>query len=130
MIRSVRCLGATTPGNSALKDKPPPFDSADFLAKVAGGRTISKYGKNQKIFAQGDPANEVFYVQKGRVKITVVSGLGKEAVIAFLGKDEFLGEGCLAGQTVRMSTVTAMADCEIMRIEKAALISTLQAEPA
>src|ERR1700744_167838 len=91
------------PRKVALKDVPPPFDSADFLAKVGGGRTISKHRKNQKIFAQGDPASAVFYVQKGRVKVTVVSGQGKEAVVAILGKDEFLGEGCLAGQTVRMA---------------------------
>ncbi len=116
-------------GRSALKDVAPLFDSADFLAKVGGGRTISKYRKNQKIFAQGDAADSVFYIQKGRVKVTVVSGLGKEAVVAILGKDEFFGEGCLAGQLLRIATVTALADCEIMRIEKASLIRTLQSQP-
>ena len=113
-----------------MKDLAPPFDSADFLAKVGGGRTISKHRKNQKIFAQGEPAGAVFYVQKGRVKVTVVSGLGKEAVVAILGKDEFFGEGCLVGQTVRMATVTTITDCEIMRIEKTALNRTLNSEPA
>ena len=106
------------------------FDSADFLAKVGSGRTISKYRKKQNIFAQGDPADSVFYIQKGRVKVTVVSGLGKEAVVAILGKDEFFGEGCLTGQKLRIATVTAIAECEIMRIEKTSLVRTLQAEPA
>src|ERR1051326_4319032 len=112
----------------ALKNVSPPFDSARFLAKVGGGRSIVKYRKGHKIYTQGEPANAIFYVQKGRVKVTVVSGLGKEAVIAFLGKDEFFGEGCLAGQLLRMATVTAMNDCEIMRIEKRVLIKTLRSE--
>jgi CRP/FNR family transcriptional regulator, cyclic AMP receptor protein len=113
-----------------LEEIVPPFDSTDFLAKVGGGRTMAKYRKNQKVFAQGDAADSVYYVQKGRVKVTVVSGLGKEAVVAILGKDEFFGEGCLAGQQLRIATVTAIADCEIMRIEKTALIHALQEQPA
>jgi CRP-like cAMP-binding protein len=113
-----------------LKDVAPLFDTADFLAKVGGGRIISKYRKNQKIFAQGDAADSVFYIQKGKVKVTVVSGLGKEAVVAILGKDEFFGEGCLAGQPLRIATATGLTDCDVMRIEKAALIHTLQAQPA
>lgn len=91
---------------------------------------MAKYRKNQKIFRQGDAADAVFYIQRGRVKITVVSVHGKEAVIAILGKDEFTGEGCLGGQTVRISTATAMSECEIMRIEKDAIISILHREPA
>jgi CRP/FNR family cyclic AMP-dependent transcriptional regulator len=118
------------PESLGLKEIVPPFDSADFLAKVGGGRTMAKYRKNQKVFAQGDAADSVYYVQKGRVKVTVVSGLGKEAVVAILGKDEFFGEGCLAGQQRRIATVAAIADCEIMRIEKTALIHTLQEQPA
>src|SRR5580698_4544509 len=96
----------------------PNFEPGEFLAKVGGGRTIAKYRKNQKLFAQGDAANSVFYIQKGKVKITVVSVHGKEAVIAILGKDEFTGEGCLAGQTIRITTAAAMTECEIMRIDK------------
>jgi len=106
------------------------FDSADFLAKAGIGRTLSNYRKNQKIFSQGDPADAVFYIQKGKAKITIVSGLGEEAVVAILGKDEFFGEGCLAGQPLRIATAVAMVDCEIMRIEKTALIRTLQDQPA
>jgi CRP/FNR family cyclic AMP-dependent transcriptional regulator len=106
-----------------------PFDPADFLSRIGGGRSIVKYRKNQTVFSQGDAANAVFYIQKGRVKITVVSEQGKEAVIAILGKDEFFGEGCLAGQPLRMSTARAMNDCEIMRLEKQAIVRTLHEEP-
>jgi hypothetical protein len=80
----------------------PPFDPKSFLAKIGEGRTISKYRKNQIVFSQGDPADTVFYVQKGKVKVTVVSDQGKEAVVAILGADEFCGEGCLAGQPRRI----------------------------
>jgi CRP/FNR family cyclic AMP-dependent transcriptional regulator len=113
-----------------LKKSISTFDPAEFLAKVGGGRTMAKYRKNQKLFAQGDVADSVFYIHKGRVKITVVSIQGKEAVIAILGKDEFTGEGCLAGQAIRITTASAMTDCEIMRIEKDAIISILHKEPA
>lgn len=107
-----------------------PFDPKDFLAKVGNGRTISKYRKNQKIFSQGENADSVFYVQKGKAKVTIVSQQGKEAVIAILGKDEFLGEGCLAGQKLRIATATAMQECEIMKIEKSALVGALRVQPA
>jgi len=101
-----------------------------FLAKVGSGRTIAKYRKSQPVFAQGDPADAVFYVQKGRVKVTVVSEHGKEAVVAILGKDAFFGEGCLAGQSRRMATASAMTECEIMRLEKQAIVRTLHDESA
>ena len=106
------------------------FDPKVFLATVNGGRSISKYRTNQKVFAQGKPADAVFYIQKGKVKITVVSEQGKEAVVAVLGPDEFCGEGCLTGQPLRLATATAMADCEIMRLEKATMIRVLHQEPA
>ena len=108
----------------------PAFDPKDFLAKVGGGRTIAKYRKNNKIFAQGDPAEAVFYVQKGEIKVTVLSAQGREAVIAILARDEFFGEGCLAGQQKRMSTAVAHTDCEVMKIEKAAILATLTEQPA
>jgi CRP/FNR family cyclic AMP-dependent transcriptional regulator len=113
-----------------LKSTRPSFDPRDFLAKVGGGRTISKYRKSQKIFSQGDAADAVFYIQKGKIKITVVSKLGKEAVVAILGKDEFVGEGCLAGQNIRIATASAITECEIMRLEKGAIVRVLQEEPA
>ncbi len=106
------------------------FDPKKFLAKVGGGRTIVTYREGEPVFAQGDVANEVFYLLKGKVKIGVTSKQGKEGVIAILGKDEFLGEGCLAGQSKRISTATALGDCEVMRIEKAAVVRVLREEPA
>ena len=86
--------------------------------------------KVKTVFAQGEAADSVFYIQKGKVKVTVVSEQGKEAVVAILGKDEFCGEGCLAGQKRRMATATAMTECEIMRIEKQTMIRALHDEPA
>jgi CRP-like cAMP-binding protein len=106
-----------------------PFDPKAFLAKVGEGRSIGKYRKNQPVFAQGEPADAVFFIQKGKVKITVLSEQGKEAVVAILGADDFFGEGCLAGQPRRMATVTAMTECGIMRLEKAAIIALIHDEP-
>ena len=110
-------------------EQPKAFDLAAFLAKASGGTTVSRYPKRRVLFAQGDVADAVFYIQKGRVKITVVSGGGKEAVIAVIGAGEFCGEGCLAGQPRRMSTASAMADCTITRIEKALITRILHEEP-
>src|SRR6202049_1620249 len=101
-----------------------------FLAKVDVGRTMSKHQDGQIVFSQGEPADSVFYIQKGKVKIAVVSEQGKEAVVAILGMGDFFGEGCLAGQLLRMATVRAMMECEIMRLEKAAIIRVLHEEPA
>ena len=96
----------------ATSKRRPPFDPKSFLAKIGEGRTISEYRKDQIVFSQGDPADAVFYVQKGKVKVAVVSDQGKEAVVAILGADEFCGEGCLAGQPRRISTVTVVAVVE------------------
>ncbi len=105
------------------------FDPAVFLATVDGGRSISNYRKGDGLFVQGDPADAVFYIQRGKVKITVLSEQGKEAVVAVLGADEFCGEGCLAGQPRRIATASALTECKIMRLEKAALIRVLRDEP-
>jgi CRP/FNR family cyclic AMP-dependent transcriptional regulator len=107
-----------------------PFDPKVFLDTENVGRTISKYQKDQTVFAQGSPADAVFYIQKGKVKITVVSEQGKEAVVAVLGSDEFFGEGCLTGQPRRIATAVAMTKCEIMRLEKVAIVRVLHEEPA
>jgi CRP/FNR family transcriptional regulator, cyclic AMP receptor protein len=107
-----------------------PFDPKSFLAKAGVGRSISKYRKNEVVFSQGDAADSVFYIQKGKLKLTVVSEHGKEAVVSILGQDEFSGEGCLAGQALRMATATAMTDCEIMELDKKALVLVLHNEPA
>jgi CRP/FNR family cyclic AMP-dependent transcriptional regulator len=106
------------------------FNPKLFLAKVGEGRSIAAYRKGQVVFAQGDAANAVFYIQKGKAKVTVVSEQGKEAVVAILGPTEFFGESCLAGQTQRISTVTTMMECVIMRLEKAAIIRVIHQEPA
>jgi CRP/FNR family cyclic AMP-dependent transcriptional regulator len=96
----------------------PPFDPNSFLARVHEGRTVTDYRRNQTIFSQGDRADAVFFVQKGKVKLTVVSKQGKEAVIAILGADDFFGEACLAGQQLRMATATALSACSILRLAK------------
>ncbi|HEX2654221.1 MAG TPA: Crp/Fnr family transcriptional regulator [Xanthobacteraceae bacterium] len=108
----------------------PPFDPKIFLAHVGDGRSIGRYRKGQIVFSQGDPADAVFFVQRGKAKITVVSEQGKEAVVALLGTNEFFGEGCLAGQKQRIATVTSMSDAMIVRLEKAAVVSVIQQEPA
>ena len=108
----------------------PIFDPKQFLAMVGKGRTLSEYSKSQVVFAQGDHADAIFYIHKGKVKLTVIANSGKEAVIAILGAGDFLGEGCLAGRPVRLATATAMTDCTLARIEKAATIRVLRAEPA
>src|SRR5580704_13902202 len=109
---------------------PPPFDPKSFLAVVGEGRSIGEYPKDAIIFSQGDPADAVFYIQSGKVKVTVVSQQGKEAVVAMLGTNDFFGEGCLAGQALRMATVAAMTDSVIVRLEKAAIVHLLRQEPA
>ena len=106
------------------------FDPKQFLSKVGQGRTIAEYSKKDVVFSQGDPGNAIFYIQRGKVKLTVVSNAGKEAVIAILGAGDFLGEGCLAGRAVCLATATAMSDCSIVRMEKPATIRVLHDEPA
>ena len=106
------------------------FDPEEFLGQAGHGRTIATFRAKQKIFSQGDVADCVFYIQKGKVKVTVVSDQGKEAVTAVLGKHEFCGVRCMAGQERRMSTATAMTDCEVMRLEKDAIVLALHSEPA
>ena len=107
-----------------------PFDPKLFLAKVGKGRTIAEYRKKGVVFAQGDPAHAIFYIQKGKVKLTVVSDNGKEAVIAILGVGDFLGEGCLAGRPLYLGTATAMSECSILRLEKSSMIRLLHEEPS
>jgi CRP/FNR family cyclic AMP-dependent transcriptional regulator len=105
------------------------FNAGAFLSKAGTGRTIAKYQAHHTVFSQGDLADSVFYIQEGKVKITVVSAQGKEAVVAVLGPDEFCGQGCLVGQSRRMATATAMTECEIMRLGKTAIVRTLHDEP-
>jgi CRP/FNR family transcriptional regulator, cyclic AMP receptor protein len=120
--RQVKRMNVTTPR--------PSFDPKSFLAKVGEGRSIGEYREDQIVFSQGDPADAVFYIQKGKVKITVVSEQGKEAVVAILETNEFFGEGCLAGQAKRIATVATMTESVIVRLDKAAIIRVIHQEPA
>jgi CRP/FNR family transcriptional regulator, cyclic AMP receptor protein len=105
------------------------FDPTRFVAKVANGKTTREYRQKQVIFAQGDPADAVFFLQSGKVKLTVLSARGKEAVIGVLETGSFFGEGCLAGQPVRMSTASAIEASSIIRVGKTAMIRLLHREP-
>jgi CRP-like cAMP-binding protein len=105
------------------------FDPKAFLSKVGTGKTILKFEKNQHVFEQGDAADAVFYIQKGNVKLTVLSEHGKEAVVGILEPGQFFGEGCLNGHPLRIATTTAMEECVITSITKEAMIATLRNEP-
>lgn len=111
----------------AMKKRP--FDVQEFLHTVAGGRTVSKYQKNRKVFSQGAPADAVFYIQEGKVKVCVVSEQGKEAVVALHGNGDFFGESCLNGHPLRVATVVTVTECVIMRLEKTAIMRVLRDEP-
>ncbi|MGA8613757.1 MAG: Crp/Fnr family transcriptional regulator [Xanthobacteraceae bacterium] len=106
------------------------FDPNLFLATVDGGRTLTNYGKDDVVFSQGDPADAVFYIQKGKVKLAVTSKQGKQAVVGVLGAGEFFGEGCLNGQSLRLVTARTMAESEVMRLPKTEMVRVLHAEPA
>ena len=108
----------------------PRFDAKTFLAKAGAGRSVRRVTKNGPIFTQSDVADALFYIQKGRVKLTVVSKRGKQAVIALLAAGDFFGEGCLAGQLVRMSSAAAMSECSLVRLEKVAVMAVIRKEPA
>jgi len=112
----------------ASKQKPP-FDPKTFLTKVGKGRASRSCKSGQVVFAQGDAADSLFYIQKGKIKLTVVSTQGKEAVVAILDTGAFFGEGCLAGQQIRMSTASAMSDCSLMQVEKASMVRSLLDQP-
>ena len=106
------------------------FDPKTFLSTIDGGRKIAAFAKKQTIFVQGDPSDAVFYIQEGKVKLTVVSTIGKEATIGILNEGDFFGEGCLTGQALRLCAATAMTDCSVMRIGKDAMVEVLHREHA
>lgn len=112
------------------KKRPVRFDFKSFVAGNGNGRTIVDLRASAALFSQGDPADRVFYILKGKVKLTVVSAQGKEAVIAVLGPDAFVGEGCLAGQRLRMATARAMTDGTAVRLKREAMIRLLHEQPA
>ena len=104
------------------------FDTKIFLSTIDGGRKIVAFAKKEAIFAQGDRSDAVFYIQKGKVKLTVVSEIGKEATIGILNEGDFFGEGCLAGQTLRLCSASAMTDCSVMQIDKKPMMEVLHRE--
>ena len=106
------------------------FDPKTFLSTIDGGRKIEAFLKKQTIFAQGDSSDAVFYVQKGKVRLTVVSKIGKEATIGILNEGDFFGEGCLTGQPLRLCSATAMTDCSVMKIDKKSMVEVLHREHA
>src|ERR1700694_1287597 len=106
------------------------FDPKKFLATIGEGRRVVSFSRKQTIFTQGDAADAVFYIQEGKVRLTVVSKIGKEATLGILSEGEFFGEGALAGQPLRMGSAAAMTDCELMRIEKKAMMLALHQEHA
>jgi CRP/FNR family transcriptional regulator, cyclic AMP receptor protein len=104
------------------------FDPKKFLASIGEGRKVVAFPKKQAIFVQGDAADAVFYIQEGKVRLTVVSKIGKEATLGILSEGQFFGEGSLAGQSLRMGSATAMTDCELLRIDKKAMMLALHRE--
>jgi CRP-like cAMP-binding protein len=105
------------------------FEPRAFLAEAGEGKTISPYHKNQIVFSQGDPADSIFYIQKGRLKVVVLSEQGKEAIVGILGAGQFLGEGCLNGHPFRISTTTALEECVLTAITRTAMLALLGSEP-
>jgi CRP/FNR family cyclic AMP-dependent transcriptional regulator len=114
----------------AASKKPSQFDPKIFLSTIDGGRKIAAFPKKQPIFVQGDTSDAVFYIQKGKVKLSVVSTNGKEATIGILNEGDFFGEGCLTGQSFRLCSATAMSDCSVMRIDKKSMMAVLHREHA
>src|ERR1035441_7164435 len=124
-----------TPALTRQRVKPktkskPPFDLKVFLNKANGGRTVAEYRANERVFVQGETANAIFYIKKGEIKLTVLSKQGKEAVVAILRSGDFFGEGCLAGQPLRMASAVAMSECSVMKVEKAVVLRLLHEEPS
>jgi CRP/FNR family transcriptional regulator, cyclic AMP receptor protein len=101
------------------------FDPQTFLSTIDGGRKIEDVPRKQTIFAQGDSSDAVFYIREGKVRLTVVSKIGKEATIGILNKGDFFGEGCLTGQALRLCSATAMSNCTVMRIDKKSMMEVI-----
>jgi CRP/FNR family cyclic AMP-dependent transcriptional regulator len=119
----------SVPKSAVVRKTSGDFSPAAFLSKMGAGRSVTKYPVKQSVFAQGDPADAIFYIHTGKIKLTVVSGRGKEAVIAILGPGDFFGEGCLGGQLKRMATAVTLAPASITRLEQDAAVRVLRDEP-
>src|ERR1035438_4751518 len=116
------------PSPATMAERKREFDPKKFLATIGAGRKVVTFPKKQTIFTQGDAADSVFYIQEGKIRLTVVSKIGKEATLGILSEGEFFGEGGLAGQPLRMGSATAMTDCELMCIDKKAMVEALHRE--
>ena len=128
-IKKKKKKAVRTSGAAVVPAAKPDFDGAAFLLSVGVGRSTARYRANENVFRQGDPADAVFYLLKGKVKLAVVSDQGKEGVIAILNSGDFIGEGCLAGQPLHMASAIAMVESSIVRIEIDAMIRVLREEP-
>jgi CRP/FNR family transcriptional regulator, cyclic AMP receptor protein len=124
-IRGSRTIGKAKHTLAKANGKAQPFDWAALLDGIPGGKTVIEYTANRIIFRQGDPADAIFYLRRGKVKLGVTSREGKEAIVAILATGEFFGEGCLAGQSLRVSTAMALTDCTFVRIEKPRMVHML-----
>jgi len=124
----VRAKGNGKPAFVKTSGKTQPVDWAAFLGEILRGKSVLEYGANRTVFLQGDSADSVWYLQHGEVKLAVTSQQGKEAIVSVLGDNEFFGEGCLAGQPLRISTATAVSECTLYRIEKALMVRLLHEE--
>jgi CRP/FNR family cyclic AMP-dependent transcriptional regulator len=112
-----------------MKERGRSFDSQTFLSKINGGRSTAQYAPRKAVFRQGDPADSIFYIEKGKIKLRIISKRGKEAVVGILGAGDFLGEGCLAGEVRRMATATPLSECTIVRFEKELAVRALRDDP-
>jgi CRP-like cAMP-binding protein len=121
----IRSTEKSKPTPAPTNGKPAPVDWVAFLAGITRGKTVLEYGADRTIYRQGDPADSIFYIRRGRVKRTVTSHQGKEAIVGILGDDEFFGEGCLTSQPLRISTAIAVSDCTLYRVEKPLMMRLL-----
>ena len=128
LFHSELCVGGPNMKPKIAVKKRSEFDPKTFLSTIEGGRRIATFSKKQTIFVQGDSSDAVFYIQKGKVRLTVVSKIGREATIGILNESDFFGEGCLTGQLLRLCSATAMTDCSVMRIEKKSMMEVLHRE--
>jgi CRP-like cAMP-binding protein len=124
-IKGDKASGKGKPSLATENGKTLPVDWAAFLGGISHGKSVLEYGAGRTIFVQGDPADSVWYLHQGKVKLAVTSQQGKEAIVTVLGGNEFFGEGCLAGQPLRISTAMAVTDCTLYRIEKALMVRLL-----
>ena len=123
--KDVKPNGKGKPALAPASEMTQPVDWAAFLAGMSRGKTVLEFGTGRNIFMQGDPADSVWYLQQGKVKLAVTSQQGKEAIVAILGAGEFFGEGCLAGRPIRMSTAMTMSDCTLYKVEKLLMMRML-----